>query len=308
MTDPAAGSEPQYSIGIAGWSYPDWMGYVYDRSVRDPLAFLARYVDMIEINSTFYRPATPRQAESWLRRTSAKHGFFFTAKLSREFTHENERDEALMARFLEGLMPLAEASKLHAVLAQFRYDFADNSDARDLLTWIAERTSELSPLVFEFRHRSWQQPQALEFVRELGASVAHLDYPMSRTAFDLDVSPVGTIGYFRLHGRNADAWFDAKAGRDETYNYYYPENERQQLVQRARRIAAHFRSLTIVANNHYQGKEVANALQIKASLTGQKVSVPIRLLDRYPELQHIANDDSLREWQASRSQQTAFGF
>ena len=42
--------------GVAGWSYPDWEGYVYPAGVRDHLGYLLRYVDMIEINSTFYRP------------------------------------------------------------------------------------------------------------------------------------------------------------------------------------------------------------------------------------------------------------
>jgi hypothetical protein len=46
--------------------------------------------------------------------------------------------------------------------------------------------------------------------------------------------------------------------------------------------------LTIVANNHYEGKEVANALQIKASLVGKKVPVPPALLNRYPDLKAIA--------------------
>lgn len=68
---------PTISIGVAGWSYDDWRDAVYRippsrtpdlfgytgedgggqkaRYVRDELAFLARYVDMIEINSSFYK-------------------------------------------------------------------------------------------------------------------------------------------------------------------------------------------------------------------------------------------------------------
>ena len=46
-------------IGVAGWDYPDWNGVVYPtRSERlfDRLAFISEFVDLIEINSTFYRP------------------------------------------------------------------------------------------------------------------------------------------------------------------------------------------------------------------------------------------------------------
>ena len=35
------------SIGIAGWSYPDWEGIVYTRSKMDQLAYVSEFVDCI---------------------------------------------------------------------------------------------------------------------------------------------------------------------------------------------------------------------------------------------------------------------
>ena len=46
-------------------------------------------------------------------------------------------------------------------------------------------------------------------------------------------------------------------------------------------------SLTLVANNHYQSKEAATALQIRAAISGKKVRVPPQLLKKYPELKGI---------------------
>lgn len=43
----------QVFIGIAGWSYPDWRRIVYPAGIKDPLRYLCKYVDCIEINSTF---------------------------------------------------------------------------------------------------------------------------------------------------------------------------------------------------------------------------------------------------------------
>lgn len=48
--------------------------------------------------------------------------------------------------------------------------------------------------------------------------------------------------------------------------------------------------MTVVANNHYHGKEVANALQIKSLLTGKKVEVPPLLKNHYPDLSQISLD------------------
>jgi uncharacterized protein YecE (DUF72 family) len=118
--------------------------------------------------------------------------------------------------------------------------------------------------------------------------VANLDYPQARASFNLAECRVGADRYLRLHGRNAAAWFDKKAGRDETYNYYYSHAELEGIRQRAETLRRDSRSLTVVANNHFQAKEVANILQLKAMMTGRKVPVPPGLLARYPELKDIA--------------------
>lgn len=275
-------------VGIAGWSYPDWDGYVYDASVRDKLQFLAGYVDLIEINSTFYRPPDAKNAASWVRRTQMYPDFYFTAKLHQDITHEGKIEEGMVRAIREGSRPMVEAGRLKHLLAQFRYDFADSPAGRDHLASIRGKFGDLAGLVFELRHVSWQSEDALGFVGGLGATVANLDYPLARNSFSLQECRVGENGYLRLHGRNATAWFDKKAGRDETYNYYYSKQELEGIRDRSLSLVKTYRALTIVANNHYEGKEVANALQIKALLTGQKVKVPPLLARRYPELKAIA--------------------
>ncbi|NIM13116.1 MAG: DUF72 domain-containing protein, partial [Candidatus Aminicenantes bacterium] len=57
-------------IGIAGWSYPDWKGIVYTNSKIDQLEYISRFVDCLEINSTFYRPPFEKTTKSWLQKTS----------------------------------------------------------------------------------------------------------------------------------------------------------------------------------------------------------------------------------------------
>jgi len=84
-----------------------------------------------------------------------------------------------------------------------------------------------------------------------------------------------------------------KAGRDETYNYYYARAELEGIRQRAETLRCDSRSLTVVANNHFQAKEVTNILQLKAMMTSRKVPVPPGLLARYPELKDIAVPDTV---------------
>ena len=278
------------SVGVAGWSYDDWNGYVYPRGTRDKLRFLAGYLDMIEINSSFYRPPQKKTVESWLRRTSDLPRFFFSAKLGQEITHRGRFDSHTVTAFRNAFEPMAEAGKLKHILAQFRWDFADSEEKRNHLSAICDKFADLSNVTFELRHKSWQSSDALAFLEELGATVANLDYPVTGNPFNMRTCQVGEHAYLRLHGRNSKAWFSKGAGRDETYNYLYSANEMEDIVDRAVELAGMSKSLTLVANNHYQGKEVLNALEIKSKITGEKLDVPPDLARKYPRLKKIRRD------------------
>jgi len=274
-------------IGIAGWSYADWNGIVYTNSKMDQLEYVSRFVDCLEINSTFYRPPVERNSESWLRRTAAKSGFFFTAKLHRDFTHEGKIDPAAVKQFHKGFEPLLQEGKLRHLLAQFRYDFSDSAANRRHLSKIVESFRDAFNVTVELRHKSWENPEALVFLQELGVAVCNLDYPTASNSFNMQQCTVGEHGYFRMHGRNSEKWF-SKAGRDETYNYYYNDNELSQIKKRIDGLADAFKTLTVIANNHYRGAELANAIELKALLSGCKQPVPEGLLKAYPDLARIA--------------------
>lgn len=280
------------NIGIAGWSYPDWNGIVYTNTRIDQLAFVSQFVDCIEINSTFYRPPTEKNSQSWLKRTSSKPDFFFTAKLYKDFTHEGKIDLEIIKQIHCGFEPMLEAGKLKQLLVQFRYDFADNKDNRQHLKKIINNFSDSFDITVEVRHKSWESPQALEYLEQLGVTVCNLDYPTSLNSFDLQQCTIGKTGYLRMHGRNADKWF-SKVGRDETYDYYYNDKELAQIKTRIEKLAQAYNFLIVIANNHYRGAELANALELKCLLTGSKQTVPEGLLQTYPKLARVASNKSL---------------
>ena len=274
-------------IGIAGWSYPDWRGVVYTRSKVDPLVYVSAFVDCIEINTTFYRPPIARTTQSWLDRTADRQDFFFTAKLHQSFTHEGRLDEEVVRQFHLGFAPLLEAGRLKQVLAQFRYDFRDTAAARRRIKEIVDHFAETFDLVVEVRHVSWATEEALAFLAGLGVSVCNLDYPIGSHSFDVPLCRVGRRGYLRLHGRNHKAWF-SKAGRDETYNYYYKREELTQIKERVTRLADTLDEMVVFGNNHFRGAELANAIELKSIITGKKQPVPTGLLKTYPDLERIA--------------------
>jgi uncharacterized protein YecE (DUF72 family) len=280
-------------VGTAGWSYPDWNGIVYPSQPRrgfDPLAYLADFVDVVEINNSFYRPPSADSAKAWLVSVADRPRFTFTAKLYRGFTHRPPGDWGIedAVVFREGLLPLIRAGKLAAVLAQFPFFFDARREHLEHLRAIFDAFAEF-PLVVELRHRSFDRPDILERLHARGISWCTTDQPHSSTSIAFDARATGPIGYVRLHGRNSAAWFSKSATRDAKYDYLYAPDELATFVPVIHDLVARTRQTIVIANNHFQGKAPANALELKAALEGSKVRVPECLVDAYPRLRDIAS-------------------
>jgi uncharacterized protein YecE (DUF72 family) len=96
------------------------------------------------------------------------------------------------------------------------------------------------------------------------------------------------VGYVRLHGRNYEHWFTSNDHPEERYNYLYSLEELKPWAERIANIARSADVTFVITNNHFQGKAIANALQLISILRGQPVRVPENLRERYPELVEIA--------------------
>jgi len=311
-------------IGVAGWDYPDWAGIVYPSPLPgafDRLSFLAGFFDAVEINVTFYRRPDPTTVSSWINRVSSMSSFRFTAKLYQALTHAgtsrpvrqrppwnnvamrmksaaatppDEIDLKAEARsYRTGIKPLLESGRLGAVLMQFPQSFHDRSESRTRLRTLAGLLAGL-PLVAEFRHRSWDNKGALDFLRDLDVGFCNIDQPSLGATLPPTAHLTSPVGYVRLHGRNAASWFtrhergkaEGAGGRSGSarYDYYYSPEELRPWVERARSLAERAEEVFIIANNHYRGKGPANALMLKSALESRRVRAPADLVSVFPGL------------------------
>jgi len=275
-------------VGPAGWDYPDWAGTVFPKPRPkgfDPLAYLARYYDTIEINTTFYRPATRDVAEKWAKRVEANPAFQFTAKLWRRFTHERgaawTKEEVAAAR--EAFEALALAGRLGAVLLQFPWSFRNDEPAREWLGDLA-RAFSAYPLVLEVRHLSWNTPEVLDWLTEHQVGLVNVDQPLFHDSLRPSAHATSSVGYVRLHGRNYQSWFRKTAGRDDRYQYLYTAEELAPWVARIRQVASRTRQTFAVTNNHPSGRATTNATMIESLLTGKKAPAPPVLFETYRQV------------------------
>ncbi len=278
-------------IGPAGWSYKDWEGVVYPQKPGksfDPLEYLAQFFNTIEINSSFYRPPTTSTTKSWSNRVAGNKKFAFTAKLNRLFTHERgkatKKDEK---EFRTGMDVLAKAGKLGSILLQFPWSFKNTVEDRLYLTKLLDKFS-VYPLVLEVRHTSWNTAEMYEWLEERGVGICNIDQPVFAKSIRPAALSTSPVGYVRMHGRNYQNWFREKAPRDERYNYLYSFDELEPWLVRIKEVAKQTRETYVITNNHFRGKAVVNALEIKAALEEKEVPAPAPLFKVYPRLSESA--------------------
>jgi len=282
-------------VGTAGWSYPDWENVVYPPGkTADRLRTVARYLDCVEIDSSFYHPPAARTTESWVRTLEQQPGFRFLAKAWQRFTHERSTPwtRAEYDLLTTGLQPLREAGRLDSLLFQFPWSFRNDPKNRAWLGAIADAFAGW-PLAVEVRHDSWLADETFEFFRERRLAFCNIDQPALAHCLPPTAYATAEVGYFRLHGRNAKNWFrekqDAYGGR---YDYLYSAMELDELLAHIMKITSRTKKTFMVFNNHKDGKAFANALQFKARLApAAALRAPVSLRERFPVLRGCTTPD-----------------
>ena len=195
---------PSIRVGTAGWSYPHWNGLVYPKAHAPgfhPLELIAKQLDCVEINSSFYQPLKPEVVKLWMKKVEAYPDFTFTAKLHQDFTHKRVLDQAGIAQFKEGLWPLLRAKKLGALLMQFPWSFRFTAENREFFIDLRRAFHEF-PLVAEMRHSSWMAEEAIGTFLDYRVGFCNIDQPQYTRAMPPTAILTSEVGYVRLHGRN----------------------------------------------------------------------------------------------------------
>ena len=97
--------KPSVYVGCAKWGRKDWIGKIYPPGTKeaDFLPLYARSFNSIELNATFYKIPSFRQAQEWSSKAGA--GFLFSPKISNSISHIHRLKNTTerMDRFLSGI-------------------------------------------------------------------------------------------------------------------------------------------------------------------------------------------------------------
>jgi uncharacterized protein YecE (DUF72 family) len=292
-------------IGTSGYSYPGpppkgWRGAFYPEvkgAKLDELQYYSQIFNTVEINHTFYRPPSKAVASGWAAKTPAD--FVFSIKLWQKFTHpmkisrkkSEEQWEAATQKdfdeFRAGILPLAEAGKLGALLLQYPAGFHCSPESIEkvekTLRWFYDY-----PKVVELRHKSWSEnnEKMRALLEENRASGVLIDEPKFGTSIRQDLQPIGDIYYFRAHGRNAKAWWNPKESW-ERYDYLYSRDEIKKHAEQIKSAASApgVKKAFAFYNNHARANAAANAIMLSQELGVRLKAMPAEaMLINFPQL------------------------
>lgn len=260
--------------------------FFYPRSVRpeNRLAYYAKYFSVVEIDSSFYRIPSVHSAKRWLLETP--DSFKFHVKAHRTFTrHDRGATDGTtllnqLAEFLEVADCLASSGKLGIILLQFPPWFGHTQQNCAYVEWLVEKLTRYEVGV-EFRHRSWWlddvRSDTSAWLAGLKAVNVVCDEPqigMGTIPFIPDVTNKSLV-VMRLHGRNAETWYQrGHTSSQQRFDYRYEKEELKQLLPSVQRWAHEAREVHILMNNNQANYAIVNAFDWLDLLEQQPVQRP----------------------------------
>ncbi len=248
-------------IGCSGWSYDEWVGPFYPKSLtkKDFLHYYTRIFYTNEVNTTFYHIPSRWIVKSWAERTP--QNFVFSAKLPRIITHKNKLDldncYGELEVYLDVMEPLISAEKLIAFLIQLPPSFKKEEHFNNLKEfiekWPGDYKAEKYNIVVEFRHKSWMNDEVFEFLSDEELTYCAVIEPLLPPRMDVTNRE---FVYIRFHGFGKKPWF----------NYLFSEKEIKDYAVKIKNETAEAETIGIYFNNHFSGYAAKNSLMMMEEL------------------------------------------
>jgi len=231
------------------------------------LFFYTETFNAVEINTTYY--GIPKQGvfEGMIRVTPPD--FEFVVKANKCTTHEL-LDSEVSGTFLESIRPIRESGRLSGILAQFPWQFRNETVNRKYIADLADTYRE-HHLFVEFRHNSWNREEVFRFLDDLKIHFVSVDEPQIGNMMPPIARATGGVGYVRFHGRNTADWWSQSADR---YNYFYSSDELEEWIEKVKALEKTVWKLYAFFNNCHQGYAVRNALMFKEMVERREKRCP----------------------------------
>ncbi|GEA98883.1 DUF72 domain-containing protein [Levilactobacillus brevis] len=264
------------TIGLTTWKeHPALIGGE-ERPVT--LTEYAGRLPVVELDTPFY--GIPRQSTVANWQAAVPDGFQYILKANQVMTRHDRQhplDEAGITaafdQFIMAIQPMVTAGKLMTVLFQFPPFFNRTTANIQYLRDVRLKMGKL-PVAVEFRSPSWFETpgmtaDVMAYLQSLKLTNVTTDEPHNLNDGIPLVETVTTpeLAVVRLHGRNAQGWFNQGADWRKTRTLYrYSEAELQDIASLVKRVAQHAQQVCVIFNNNSAKDAAPNALRLQEIL------------------------------------------
>lgn len=235
-------------IGTSGWSYDHWNSVLYPpgTAVAKRLARYVQEFDTVELNASFYRWPKDSSFESWQRRLP--DGFTMSVKAHRGLTHFRRlgAPEPWVERFERCWRALGD--RREALLVQLHPQFAFDSDSAARVDRFLTLMPAWIPVAVEFRHPSWDDPDAYALLERHGAAYV----VMSGAGLPCILRATSNLVYVRMHGPD-----------ERLYAGSYSDDDLRWWTDRIAEWQDLGHDVVVYFNNDGEGNAVRNARSLK---------------------------------------------
>lgn len=264
------------TIGLTTWKeHPALIGGE-ERPVT--LTEYAGRLPVVELDTPFY--GIPRQSTVANWQAAVPDGFQYILKANQVMTRHDRQHPleeagitAAFDQFIMAIQPMVTAGKLMTVLFQFPPFFNRTTANIQYLRDVRLKMGKL-PVAVEFRSPSWFETpgmtaDVMAYLQSLKLTNVTTDEPHNLNDGIPLVETVTTpeLAVVRLHGRNAQGWFNQGADWRKTRTLYrYSEAELQDIAALVKRVAQHAQQVCVIFNNNSAKDAAPNALRLQEIL------------------------------------------
>lgn len=264
------------TIGLTTWKeHPALIGGE-ERPVT--LTEYAGRLPVVELDTPFY--GIPRQSTVANWQAAVPDGFQYILKANQVMTRHDRQHPleeagitAAFDQFIMAIQPMVTAGKLMTVLFQFPPFFNRTTANIQYLRDVRLKMGKL-PVAVEFRSPSWFETpgmtaDVMAYLQSLKLTNVTTDEPHNLNDGIPLVETVTTpeLAVVRLHGRNAQGWFNQGADWRKTRTLYrYSEAELQDIASLVKRVAQHAQQVCVIFNNNSAKDAAPNALRLQEIL------------------------------------------
>ena len=270
-------------------------------TAEERLRFYSGLFSLVEVDSTYYRLPSERNAELWVERTPEEFVFNVKAfalltqhaadraavppdlldevapehrekkRVYMEHLSDDAKDE-VWRRFLAALEPLRAADRLGCLLFQFPQWCTATRKNRDYIASCV-RAAHPDQVAVEFRHGSWMEAdraeRTLQFLESIGATYVCVDEPQGfKSSIPPIVAATTDLAFVRFNGRNAENWEKKGITAAERFAYDYTDGELKEWTPKIEQLSEKASSVHVLFNNCYSDYGVRNAATLAAMLQG----------------------------------------